>query len=225
MINKLTTLVPFLAVATGIAAQSGSGRTTRYWDCCKPSCSWNDKAPVNRPVLTCDASGAMQTDPDIPSGCGGGNAFTCTNMSPFAVDNDTAYGFAAVSIAGSNESAWCCECYQLTFKSGPVAGKRMIVQATNTGGDLGNNHFDILIPGGGLGLFTDGCPAQFGSWNGGQQYGGVSSRAECSNLPAPVVAGCQFRFDWFQGADNPDVDFQQVQCPAQLQQISGCARL
>ena len=21
-----------------------SGRTTRYWDCCKPSCSWNGKS-------------------------------------------------------------------------------------------------------------------------------------------------------------------------------------
>ncbi|CAE6439056.1 unnamed protein product [Rhizoctonia solani] len=27
----------------------------------------------------------------------------------------------------------------------------MIVQATNTGGDLGNNHFDLMVPGGGVG--------------------------------------------------------------------------
>ena len=32
----------------------------------------------------------------------------------------------------------------------------MIVQATNTGGDLNHNHFDILLPGGGVGIFN-GC--------------------------------------------------------------------
>ncbi len=42
----------------------------------------------------------------------------------------------------------CCACYELTFTSGPVKGKKMIVQATNTGGDLGDDHFDIQIPGG-----------------------------------------------------------------------------
>jgi hypothetical protein len=52
-----------------------------------------------------------------------------------------------------------------SFTSGPVAGKKMVVQATNTGGDLGENHFDLLIPGGGVGIFN-GCPAQYGSWNG-----------------------------------------------------------
>jgi hypothetical protein len=36
---------------------------------------------------------------------------------------------------------------RLTFTSGPVSGKKMIVQTTNTGGDLGNNHFDIAMPG------------------------------------------------------------------------------
>jgi len=41
----------------------------------------------------------------------------------------------------------------------------MIVQATNTGGDLGSNHFDLMIPGGGVGLF-DGCSRQYGSFNG-----------------------------------------------------------
>lgn len=41
----------------------------------------------------------------------------------------------------------------------------MIVQATNTGGDLGGNQFDLMIPGGGEGIF-DGCTPQYGSWNG-----------------------------------------------------------
>ncbi|KAJ8701844.1 hypothetical protein PTI98_000593 [Pleurotus ostreatus] len=99
----------------------------------------------------------------------------------------------------------------------------MVVQATNTGGDLGSNHFDLLMPGGGVGIFN-GCPAQFGSWNGGAQYGGVSSRSECSNLPAAVQAGCHWRFDWFKGADNPSISFREVQCPAALTDITGCSR-
>ncbi|KAJ8088809.1 hypothetical protein PM082_014055 [Marasmius tenuissimus] len=220
MVNKLA-LLPF--IVAGVAAQQ-SGVTTRYWDCCKPSCGWTGKASVSKPVSTCDKAGNV-LDPSVKSGCdSGGTAFTCTNYSPFAVDNNTAYGFAAVRLSGQTESSWCCACYELTFTSGPVSGKKMIVQATNTGGDLGNNHFDILMPGGGVGAFTQGCPAQFGSWNGGAQYGGVSSRDQCNQLPAALVAGCQWRFDWFQGADNPGVTFQPVSCPAQLTSISGCVR-
>ncbi|THU84955.1 glycoside hydrolase family 45 protein [Dendrothele bispora CBS 962.96] len=220
----MISLLALPLLALGVTAQT-TGVTTRYWDCCKPSCAWSGKASVSQPVLTCDAGGNTLTDPDVTSGCDGGTAFTCANNSPFAVDDNTAYGFAAVSIAGSNEAAWCCSCYELTFTSGPVAGKKMTVQATNTGGDLGSNQFDLLIPGGGVGIFTQGCPAQFGSWNGGQQYGGVSSRDECSQLPASLVAGCQFRFDWFEGADNPGVTFQEVTCPSELTAISGCSRL
>ena len=101
----------------------------------------------------------------------------------------------------------------------------MIVQTTNTGGDLGQNHFDILMPGGGVGLF-DGCTAQYGQPLPGQQYGGVSSRSECdsSSMPQALKAGCQWRFDWFKGADNPDMTFEQVKCPSQLTGVSGCTR-
>lgn len=69
----------------------------------------------------------------------------CSNQSPWAVSDQLSYGFAAVRINGQSESTWCCACYELTFTSGPVSGKRMIVQAVNTGGDLGNNHFDLAV--------------------------------------------------------------------------------
>jgi hypothetical protein len=67
------------------------------------------------------------------------------------VSNDLAYGFAGVNLASSNESAWCCSCYSLTFTSGPVNGKKMVVQVVNSGNDLGNDQFDLAIPGGGQG--------------------------------------------------------------------------
>lgn len=141
------TTTALLAVLPAMAAAqaSGNGQTTRYWDCCKPSCAWPGKAPA--PIRTCDKNDNPLNDGgNTRSGCdSGGGAFMCSNQSPWAVNDDLAYGWAAVNIAGSNENAWCCACYELTFTSGPVQGKKMIVQASNTGGDLGNNHFDIAV--------------------------------------------------------------------------------
>ena len=45
---------------------------------------------------------------------------------------------------------------RLTFTSGPVVGKRMIVQAVHSGTDLSHDQYDIFIPGGGQGN-TKGC--------------------------------------------------------------------
>lgn len=117
----------------------------------------------------------------------------------------------------------------------------MVVQSTNTGGDLSNNHFDLMIPGGGtsyrapdthvrpthclpgLGIF-DGCSSQFGQLLPGERYGGVSSRSQCDAMPELLKDGCQWRFDWFKNADNPDIEFEQVQCPKEITAISGCVR-
>ncbi|KAA8912010.1 RlpA-like double-psi beta-barrel-protein domain-containing protein-containing protein [Sphaerosporella brunnea] len=215
-----------------------AGVTTRYWDCCKGSCSWPGKAAVSQPVNTCDINNNVLSNFNTASACTGGTAYMCANQSPWAVNDNLSYGFAAVKLAGQTEADWCCSCYQLTFTSGPVAGKQMIVQATNTGADLGNNHFDIAIPGGGVGIYnactsqcrevlrevslikTDGAPPN--GW--GAQYGGISSRSQCDSFPAALKAGCYWRFDWFQGVDNPNVTFQKVPCPSQLTALTGCTR-
>ncbi|KAK3330125.1 RlpA-like double-psi beta-barrel-protein domain-containing protein-containing protein [Apodospora peruviana] len=222
----LVALLPFyLELVSG--QSSGSGKTTRYWDCCKPSCGWPKKSNGPSPVQTCDKNDRPLNDGgNTKSGCdNGGNAFMCSTQSPWALNETTAYGWAAVNIAGSNEASWCCACYELTFTSGPVQGKKMIVQATNTGGDLGNNHFDLAIPGGGVGLFN-ACTNQYGApSNGwGERYGGIRSRADCNSFPAALKAGCYWRFDWFGGADNPSVTFRQVACPAAITSKSGCTR-
>jgi hypothetical protein len=114
---------------------------------------------------------------------------------------------------------------RLTFTSGPVSGKKMVVQVTNTGGDLGDNHFDLQMPGGGVGLFN-GCTTQFGapSTGWGAQYGGISSRSQCDSFPEKLKAGCYWRFDWFKNADNPSVSFQPVTCPSALTDKTGCRR-
>ncbi|CAE6409405.1 unnamed protein product [Rhizoctonia solani] len=174
---------------TLVNAQSGTGATTRYWDCCKGSCGWSGKASVSAPIRSCDKSNNPLSDYNAQSGCGGGPAYACSNNSPWAVNDSLAYGFAAVKLQGGTESSWCCQCYELTFTSGP-------------------NHFDLMIPGGGVGIFGQGCATQYGApSNGwGNQYGGVSSRSECSQLPSALQAGCYWRFDWFKGADNPSVN-------------------
>lgn len=152
-------------------------------------------------------------------------AFTCDEQQPWSINDDLAYGFAAASLAGGSEDSSCCTCMKLTFTSSSIAGKTMIVQLTNTGADLGSNHFDIALPGGGLGIFTEGCSSQFGSgYQWGNQYGGISSLAECDGLPSELQPGCQFRFGWFENADNPSVEFEQVSCPPEITSITGCAR-
>ena len=202
------------------------GKTTRYWDCCKPSCAWNYKANVSKEVNSCYRDGSIVSIPWITSGCGGGDAFMCNDQQPWAINDKLSYGFAAANISGSDEEHWCCACFKITFTSTSIAGKEMIVQVTNTGGDLGENHFDIQMPGGGLGLF-DGCSPQFGvdasKW--GERYGGLTSEAGCDNLPKVLQPGCHWRFGWFENADNPAMEFEEVECPAELIDITGCKRL
>ncbi|KAK8122011.1 endoglucanase type K [Apiospora sp. TS-2023a] len=206
-----TASLPLLACAQGA---SGNGRTTRYWDCCKPSCGWGLKTNSGKFVQTCDKADGPLGGSDTKSGCDNGvssGAYMCSNQSPWAVNETTAYGWAAVKLAGSNEQTWCCACYELTFTSGAVKGKTMVVQASNTGGDLGQNHFDIAV-----------IRRPPNGW--GAQYGGVSSRSACDSFPEKLKAGCYWRFDWFAGADNPEVTFKQVACPAALVAKSGCSR-
>jgi hypothetical protein len=186
----------------------------------------------NAPVRTCSGGLTGTTLPDLNarSGCeSGGASYTCINQQPWVVNSTFAYGFAAAKIQSQAEKDWCCACYELRFTSGPAAlrTKRMIVQVTNTGGDLGDNHFDLAIPGGGFGIF-DGCTKQFPGTpvaNWGMRYGGVSNGTACDGLPAPLVAGCKVRFDWGLGMDNPNVIFRRVTCPAVLYNRTGCKRM
>ena len=100
----------------------------------------------------------------------------------------------------------------------------MIVQATNIGYDLSNNHFDIAIPGGGQGIFQ-GCNNQYIGFVGGQRYGGVQTIQECYKLPVAMRQGCLWRFTWFQNADNPNIIFKSITCPKILTDISLCKRV
>lgn len=205
-------------------AESGTGTTTRYWDCCKPSCAWNDLSTlgIDSAVKSCDVKDQPITDTSAASGCNGGTAYMCSSQVPWAVSETLAYGFAAVSAS----TPLCCQCYKLTFTSTSLstAGKTMIVQATNTGSDVSSTQFDIAMPGGGFGAY-DGCKTEWGATSAlwGQQYGG-STTDTCSQFPSALQAGCKFRWDWFEGADNPTVSWETVACPAAITDVSGCVR-
>ena len=111
LLSAVTSTFFALAYGAGSAVQ-GTGSTTRQWSCCKNSCSWPGKALVYKPVLTCDASDNLLDNYNRRDGCeSGGGSYACSDLSPWAASNDLAYGFAAVNLAASNESAWCCSCY------------------------------------------------------------------------------------------------------------------
>lgn len=159
--------------------------------------------------------------PSAQSSCAGGNAFTCTNQQPYVVNSTLAYGFAGVNCI--DVKALCCSCFLLKFK-GQLNGKSMVVQTVNSGVGLKFNHFNLAIPGGGVGPNNIGCQNQ---WNAGEngwgdRYGGVSSIHECAQLPHVLQQGCKFRFKFMEGVSNPDVSFVQVKCPAELVGITGC---
>jgi hypothetical protein len=66
------------------AQASGSRTTTRYWDCCKPSCAWPGKANLtvgSNPVQMCDINNNLISDPNAASGYGGGTAYQYSNES------------------------------------------------------------------------------------------------------------------------------------------------
>jgi len=220
----------------------GVAKTTRYWDCCKPSCSWNGKADIAAgfgPVRACLQDGSP-ADSNARSGCGGGGdpnvagpSFACTDNQPW-VEDGVLFAFAAGG-AGDGD---CCSCYELEFLDysigassyqGQLHGERMVVQVTNTGGDLSSSHFDIQIPGGGFGIFNacvgdenpvpqfTGSPSEWGA-----RYGGVAGKAQCGALPAVLQPGCEWRFDHFLNSDNPAVKYRKVRCPESLVAKSGC---
>ncbi len=199
-------------------------------DCCAASCKWPDKSPFESNLKSVMKNGSP-ANVNAPSGCDTWNdvdasSFMDPKQQPRAVDSKRATGYVAVSsLNGKTEKELCCSCLELTFKEGAVKGKSMIVQVINTGADLGENHIDIAIPGGGAGIFTQGCPRQFGSkYKYGDQYGGVDSRDDCARLPSVLKRGCEWRWDWMMNADNPSVSFEQVACPVELVRESGCRR-
>ena len=222
---------------------SGSGWATRYWDCCMPSCSWNENSGGN-PAKVCDSKGKNTIGNGSGSVCSGGAGATCTSQIPFTVDGCTEMAFAFAAVPASN-GGQCGKCFQLTFtgeghysstnaNTKKLKGKKLIIMVTNIGGDVNQGQFDIMIPGGGVGAFN-GC-SQMGWGSQGQQYGGLLSDCETETKYSAAKykscltekcnksfsndeqarKGCLFLADWMGAAGNPEHNYVEVECPQVL---------
>jgi len=182
-----------------VAGGVNAGWISRYWDGCKPSCSWKDKQQHISGTICkeCDRNNTpMTTSDNNKSSCDGGTAYTCWDMIPFADPADPerrAFGFAAAP------TDQCGKCFEITFDGGfehgapyathaAIKGKVLTVMASNMGGDVGAGQFDILIPGGGVGAFN-AFSSQLGISSSalGKQYGGF-------------LGDCEEELKWSQGS-------------------------
>ena len=219
--------------------KSGSGWATRYWDCCKPHCAWPGKGGLK--AHACDAQGNRISDDGAKSMCDGGNAGICRGQFPIVVNDNLAFAFAAVP---GSAGAQCGKCYDLAFTGKgkyatdnhkALAGKHLIVIASNIGYDVADGQFDIMIPGGGVGIF-DGCSAKMGWGSQGARYGGLLTECEessgykastykscltnkCNTSFAndpEAKQGCLFLANWMNASGNPLHEYKEVECPKEL---------
>ena len=216
------------------------GFATRYWDCCMPHCSWPEHGGTAK---TCDAKGKTPIGNTNGSICSGGQGTTCTSQIPIIVSDKLAYAFAATP----GNDATCGKCFALTFTGTgkyetkanhkALAGKTLVVMASNIGYDVAGGQFDIMIPGGGVGLYN-GCSGM-GWGNQGAQYGGLltdcekevgysgdllTKRKQCLTekcnksfgSDTQAKEGCLFLATWMEAAGNPNHTYKEVECPAAL---------
>lgn len=233
---------PVEAIKPISGGRSGSGFASRYWDCCKPSCAWPGKGGLK--ASACSVSGSKLSDDGATSTCNGGNAGTCVSQIPMIASETLAYAYAAVP---AKDGGQCGKCFALEFTGKgkyetkanhkALAGKTLIVMASNIGEDVAQGQFDVMIPGGGVGIFN-GCSA-YGWGNMGAQYGGLltecekeagtagnvaSKRKECLmkkcestfSKDATAKEGCMFLAVWLEAAGNPTHTYKEVECPSAL---------
>src|SRR5262249_20274649 len=156
----------------------------------------------------------------------------CWDDRPWQVGDKLSYGFVA-----KNDT--CGRCYHIQFtgqshngsqdmSAQGLNGKHMIVQVINNGA-IAADQFDILIPGGGVGLLN-ACTNQWNSSDLGAQYGGFLAgcngdhtcvKNKCQQVFAgkqDLLDGCDWFLGWFGGADNPTFTYEKIACPAAITQ-------
>ena len=266
---------------------SGNGKTgwnTRYWDACKPHCSWIASGEEGKTDTTTQESyeKGMTTarncnihDVEVPtftlghavqqywmgyegttSACegtdGAKGVFTCTDMAPIAVNEQLSYAY----VAGPGSSTTCGKCFHLQYdgsfidasaNNAPKAthkalkGKHLVVMTSNIGHDVKDGQFDLMVPGGGPGIFNalniqvNGQGIEWGAQYGGfltycQSKHGYDNTLETyqtcvkdmcdaafGNAGLPnLLRGCHWFADWFMAADNPTYNWEEVECPQYL---------
>jgi len=174
-----------------------------------------------------------------------GIAYVCWDMAPIALNDTLAYAF----VAASQKDA-CGQCFQIQFDGGNhgndikdahklIKEKTLIVMATNTGDDVEGGQFDIMVPGGGPGMFNSFAKQMEVSQNLlGEGYGGLLTTCQQEihdyDKPAAVfqecvrnkcnavfgnpkhkqlLDGCLWFVDWYKTADNPTFLYKKTDCP------------
>lgn len=234
---------PNFAIKAG--GRSGSGWSSRYWDCCKPHCAWSGKGgPIAR---TCNINQQTLTkgDDTQKSMCEGGPAALCNDQRPIIINDNLAYAFAAGP--GNSYAGSCGSCFLLEFdgnsrhttdgRTAALKGKKMVIMISNIGYDVEDGQFDMMIPGGGVGIFN-GCSTLWGINNLGAQHGGLLKDCggdkkvtdvaamqkcledKCNSVFASVPdakAGCLFHAQWLMAANNPSFKYTELEsCPQEL---------
>ena len=240
---SISTGCPNIVTKSG---SSGSGWATRYWDGCKPSCSWTNNAGSGNEARQCTANGKTElSDLNAQSVCTGGSAATCTSQIPFTISGCDNIGFAFAAVPAAN-GGQCGKCFQLTFTGTgkyetkanhkALVGKSLIVMVTNIGSDVNQGQFDVMIPGGGVGIYNG--TAGYGWGSQGATYGGLLTECEeevgysnsvnyltdrkaclvkkCNasfSSDAQAKEGCLFLANFMEAAGNPNHTYTEVECP------------
>ena len=227
----------------------GNGFASRYWDCCKPSCSWTENAGSGNEARQCDKNMNIINDKSSINKCDGGPSTTCLSQIPFVINGCDNLGFAFAAAPGGSGNI-CGKCFELKFTgSGKyetqknhqmLKDKKLIVMASNIGYDVAGGQFDVMIPGGGVGIYN-GCNDILGT-NLGEKYGGFLSdcekeigwnvgedtlyngRKECLTKKCNSIfsnndkakKGCLFLADFLEAAGNPLHSFREIECPQVL---------
>ena len=273
-----------VAAYKNISGNGTRGWNTRYWDACKPHCSWIAKGEEGKTDTTTQESyeKGMTTarncninDVEVPtftlshdvqqywigyegttsaceSSAGAKGVFTCTDMAPIAVNDTLSYAY----VAGPGSSTTCGKCFHLQYDGSfndesssnkpkethkALKGKHIVVMTSNIGHDVKDGQFDLMVPGGGPGIFN-ALNIQVNGQNieWGAQYGGfltycqgklgydasLEAYQSCvktmcddafGNAGLPnLLRGCHWFADWYMAADNPTYQWEEVECPQYL---------
>ena len=217
--------------------------STRYWDCSRPTCSWNPGS----------CSGAQQ-HPYCADNSGysvgqsgqGKDYISLANQPYYDQATNTVYATAAVSGSlgiGQQGGPACGKCYEayVTNKCGNpyyvggcnnsynqnAAGTKLVIMDTNFCPDQpacpltvqdknaadAHYHFDIALPGGGVGG-QNHCQTLYNNQN--PTFMKANSISDCSNtsiIPTVLADGCKTYFNNLKQMDNPMIAFKEITCP------------
>ena len=223
---------------------SGSGGLSRYWNCCKPRCASTTIAGAGNETRQCDSYMHRLFDYSATSKCDGGSATACFSQVPFLIDGCDNIGFAF----GAVPSLGCGKCFLLEFTGKgafttkgnhrALKTKKLIMMAIDKSFHASDGTFEILVPGGGVGIYKDRCLGVF-STDIGDDWGGLLSVCEAEDglidteehnnarkqclvkkcteaFTGEAREGCLFYSYFLEAASNPTFTYKEIECPQVL---------